>query len=267
MKVLLPISEWSAEARARIKGVFTDIDDTLTIGGRVPAEAFRAMESLQEAGLLVIPVTGRPAGWCDMIARTWPVDAVVGENGAFAFRFDENVRYMRRLYVDTPEVRAEKKRCLAKIRDAVLDQVSGAAVSADQKYREADLAIDFAEDVTHLDNTSIKKIVDIFEFHGATARVSSIHVNGWLGEHSKLSMTKSMMLAFFDVDLDTVRDNYVFIGDSPNDEPMFDYFPWAVGVANFNDLRDQCRASPTWITKKSRASGFIEMAETLLESV
>ena len=264
MTRLTPIADWPRDDRAAIVGVFTDIDDTLTTDGRVPADAFDAMERLRGAELLVVPVTGRPAGWCDMIARTWPVDAVVGENGALAFRYDAEGNRMQRLYADPPDLRADKMQRLAAIHDEVLDQVAGARVSADQAYRETDLAIDFGEDVAPLDNHAIERIVAIFEHHGATARVSSIHVNGWFGKHSKLSMTRHMMSEFFCVDLEVTKARYVFIGDSPNDAPMFDYFPSAVGVANLNELAYRCEALPTWITRDSRTLGFIEMAEALL---
>ena len=144
------LSEWPAAARSRIAGVFTDIDDTLTTGGRVPAAVFGAIERLQDAGLLIVPVTGRPAGWCDLIARAWPVDAVVGENGALAFRYDGEAKRMMRLYADSAPVRAAKRQRLERVRDAILDLVPGARVSADQSYRETDLAIDIAEDVPRL---------------------------------------------------------------------------------------------------------------------
>lgn len=259
-----PLSEWPAAARSGIAGVFTDIDDTLTTGGRIPAAAFGAMERLRDAGLLVVPVTGRPAGWCDLIARTWPVDAVVGENGALAFRYDEKARHMLRLYADSASERADKMQRLEGIRDAVIAQVPGAGLSADQPYRETDLAIDFAEDVPRLDDAAIERIVAIFEERGATARVSSIHVNGWFGNHSKLSMTRRTMSDFFGLDLDTVKSAYVFIGDSPNDAPMFDYFPTAVGVANLCDLAHRCPSLPKWIAEAPRSAGFIELAEAIL---
>ncbi|HSW82007.1 MAG TPA: hypothetical protein VLH12_00930, partial [Usitatibacter sp.] len=63
-----PLAEFPIEERGRIRGVFADIDDTLTSHGRLFAAAYGALERLQNAGLLVIPVTGRPAGWCDHIA-------------------------------------------------------------------------------------------------------------------------------------------------------------------------------------------------------
>jgi len=266
MTTLRPISEWSAAARRRIVGVFTDIDDTLTVDGRIPSVAFAAMERLRDAGLLVVPVTGRPAGWCDLIARSWPVDAVVGENGALAFRYDGAARKMMRLYTDSSAERSEKMQRLAAIRDAVLAQVPGAGVSADQGYRETDLAIDFAEDVPPLDDAAVERIVAIFEESGATARVSSIHVNGWFGEHSKLSMTHRMMSEFFGVELDSTKSAYAFVGDSPNDAPMFDYFPSAVGVSNLRNLAHRCSTLPTWITEASRSTGFIELADAILSA-
>ena len=259
-----PLAEWPVPARTGIAGVFTDIDDTLTAGGRIPAAVFGAMERLRDAGLLIVPVTGRPAGWCDLIARTWPVDAVVGENGALAFRYDGTARRMTRLYSDAAPERARKRQRLERVRDEILALVPGAGVSADQSFRETDLAIDFAEDVPRLDDTAIERVVAIFEKHGATARVSSIHVNGWFGDYSKLSMTRRMMSEFFRLDLDAAKSAYVFIGDSPNDAPMFDYFPAAVGVANLRDLEHRCPSLPGWITDAPRSSGFVELAEAIL---
>lgn len=259
-----PIAEWPAAARSNVLGVFSDIDDTLTTGGRIPAAVFDAIERLRAAGLLVVPVTGRPAGWCDLIARTWPVDAVVGENGALAFRYDRTTTQMIRLYADSAAERAVKMQRLEAVRDAILAQVPGARVSADQSYRETDLAIDIAEDVPRLDETAIERIVAVFEEHGATARVSSIHVNGWFGDYSKLSMTRRMMREFFGLDLDAAKSAYAFIGDSPNDAPMFDYFPAAVGVANLRDLAHRCPSLPKWITEAPQSKGFIELAEAIL---
>jgi len=261
-----PIRDWPVTARASITGVFTDIDDTLTVDGRVGAEAFDAMERLRDAGLFVVPVTGRPAGWCDMIARTWPVDAVVGENGALAFHYDVGARRMRRLYVDDAATRAANMKRLMAVRDDVLAQIRGAAVSVDQPYRETDLAIDFAEDVEPLDDAAVERIVSIFETHGATARISSIHVNGWFGDYNKLSMTIRMMTEIFGVDLERDKERYIFVGDSPNDTPMFDYFPNAVGVANLSELADRCPALPAWITVSPRTAGFVEVADAVLSA-
>ncbi len=259
-----PLSSSPDDIWRGIRGVFCDIDDTITTNGRLTAGVFDAMERLRAAGLLCVPITGRPAGWCDMIARQWPVDAVVGENGAFYFHYDEAARRMIRTYADCSETRARNARKLEAIRDEVLDAVPGAAVSADQAFRISDLAIDFCEDVSPLDRVDIRRITEVFTRHGATAKVSSIHVNGWFGDFDKLTMTKRLMAEQFATDLDTDADRFTFIGDSPNDAPMFRFFPNAVGVANLRELLDQCDAAPAWITAHARGAGFCELADCIL---
>jgi hypothetical protein len=261
--VVRPIGEFPAAARRRIRGVFTDIDDTLTTDGRLTAEAYRALERLSRAGFLCVPITGRPAGWCDHIARMWPVDAVVGENGAFYFRYDAERRMIRRFFFSGDRREADRQR-LDRIRKRVLAEVPGSAVASDQPYREADLAIDFREDVPRLSAAAIDRIVDIFRSEGATAKVSSIHVNGWFGDYDKLTMTRILLAECFGVDLDADRDRYVFVGDSPNDAPMFSYFPNAVGVANVRESADRLETPPAYVTDGRAGFGFAELADALL---
>lgn len=259
-----PISELSAETAARIRGVFLDIDETLTTGGRLTAEAYAALESLKSAGLIVVPVTGRPAGWCDHIARMWPVDGVVGENGAFYFRYDSRQRRMQRRYLLPDADRQSNRARLLAVKNSILSQVPGAAVSADQPYREADLAIDFCEDVDPLSLDEVERIVEIFEQAGATAKVSSIHVNGWFGVYDKLTMTRTFMRECFGVDLDVSRESFTFIGDSPNDSPMFGYFPSSIGVANIANFSGRLKAAPAFVTENPSGGGFAEAAARLL---
>jgi HAD superfamily hydrolase (TIGR01484 family) len=259
-----PLAGFPAAARARVCAVLTDIDDTLTDHGRLPAASYRAMERLKNAGILVIPVTGRPAGWCDLIARQWPVDAVVGENGAFYFRYLDAERRMARVYARDAAARGQDRERLEHIRQEVLASVPGAAVAADQAYREADLAIDYREDVPPLPIEAVDRIVAIFERHGATAKVSSIHVNGWFGSHDKLSMAKRLLMQAFGIDAEARLRDIVFAGDSPNDAPMFEHFPNAVGVANVLDFASRLRHKPRWVTRARGAEGFIELAEALL---
>lgn len=259
-----PLKDFSLADRRAIRAVLTDIDDTLTEGGRLPAEAYGALERLKGAGYVVVPVTGRPAGWCDLIARQWPVDGVVGENGAFYFRYDERERRMIRRYAKSAEERKSDRLRLAVIERSVLAEIAGSAVASDQAYREADLAIDFKEDVPPLASADIARIVDVFERYGATAKVSSIHVNGWYGGYDKLSTSLRMLSDEFGIDAGRHREHVVFVGDSPNDAPMFAYFPNAVGVANTRAFAATLPAAPTWITEGQSASGFAELAELLL---
>lgn len=247
-----------------IRGVLTDIDDTLTTAGRLTAAAYTALERLHEAGLLVIPITGRPAGWCDHIARMWPVDAVVGENGAFYFRYDAEQRLLKKRFMLPAAERGENRRRLAALKERILAELPGAGLASDQRYREADLAIDFCEDVAPLPRAAVQRIVELFEAAGATAKISSIHVNGWYGEYDKLSMTRILLAECFGIDLDAEKDAFLFAGDSPNDAPMFDFFPKAVGVANVRDFADQLAALPAYITVNRAGAGFAELAQALL---
>ncbi len=258
------IQGWPEAERRRVGFVLTDIDDTLTLHGRLPAVAYAAMERLALAGFKVIPITGRPAGWCDHIARMWPVDGVVGENGALWFRHDpERRRLVRRFLVDEATRRANRVR-LESLAAKILAEVPGCALASDQLYREADLAIDFCEDVAPLPDAEVARIVRLFEEAGCTAKVSSIHVNGWFGQYDKLTMTRLLMREVFGVELDAALYRFVFIGDSPNDQPMFAHFPNSVGVANLARFLSSLETPPRWLTDEEGGHGFAQVAELLL---
>ncbi len=250
---------------APIRGLFFDIDDTLTTDGHLTAAAYGALERWKLAGGIAVPVTGRPAGWCDHIARMWPVDAVVGENGAFYFRYDHARGTLeKRFLVDDP-TRAANRARLACLRDRILAAVPGAALASDQRYREADLAIDFCEDVPPLGLQAAERIAALMRAGGMTAKISSIHVNGWFGDYDKLGMTKILARECFGLDLDAAREQFAFIGDSPNDAPMFAYFPASVGVANVNRYVDLLDARPAFVTERESGAGFAELVARLLE--
>jgi HAD superfamily hydrolase (TIGR01484 family) len=264
-----PLKDCPRATLAAVKGVLTDIDETVSTEGRLTAAAYGALEALKQAGLKVIPVTGRPAGWCDMVARFWPVDAVVGENGAFWMWHDtpkdgKGAGKLRTRFIQSDAERAEGRRRLEAVRADVLKEVPGCAIASDQPYRLADLAVDFCEDVPPLPRADIDRIVAVFERHGAHAKVSSIHVNGWFGDYDKLTTSRAMMAELFGVDVDAERARYVFSGDSPNDSPMFGFFPNAVGVANVREFADQMPYLPGWITAARSGAGFVELAQALL---
>jgi HAD superfamily hydrolase (TIGR01484 family) len=259
-----PIADLPRTVRDSVRFVLTDIDDTLTTGGQLTAAAYGALEQLAHRGYRVIPVTGRPAGWCDLIARLWPVDAVVGENGAFYFRYDRAARTMHRRFWLSPSERETARRRLARLAETVLAMVPGARIAADQPYRIADLAIDYCEDAGPLPSEAVDRIVALMRAAGAEARVSSIHVNGWFGRWDKLAMTRRLFAEAYAIDLDHERECVAFIGDSPNDEPMFAFFPLAVAVANIRPYLPRLTAPPAYVTSGEAGAGFIEFAEVLL---
>lgn len=259
-----PLQSMPEATRAAIRGVLTDIDDTLTTHGQLTPDAYAALARLRAGGKLVVPITGRPAGWCDHIARMWPVDGVVGENGALWMRYDAARRKLLHGYAAGESERRANRERLATVAARVLREVPGTAFASDQPFREADIAIDFCEDVPPLPREAVDRIVAIMEGEGLTAKVSSIHVNGWIGRYDKLGMSRRFLAEAFDIDLDRERDRFVFAGDSPNDAPMFAHFPNAVGVANVRAFLDRIATPPAWITRGEAGAGFVELADFLL---
>jgi HAD superfamily hydrolase (TIGR01484 family) len=260
-----PLAAMPDEVRRGIRFVFTDIDDTLSTGGRITALAYSALERLRAAGKIVVPVTGRPAGWCDHIARMWPVDGIVGENGAFYMRHDAKAHALIRRFAVSADERASRRMKLAAIGGEILRAVPGCALASDQPYRETDLAIDYREDVAPLPAAEVDHIVSLMRSHGLTAKQSSIHVNGWFGDYDKLTMTRFLLREAFNCDLDGERERCVFVGDSPNDAPMFAFFPHAVGVANVRTFLGRIPTPPAYITQAEAGNGFAELAYFLLE--
>ena len=260
-----PITAMRGQEIERIQGVLFDIDDTFTLGGRLIPEAFSSLWKLHDRGLVLVPITGRPAGWCDHIARMWPVDAVVGENGAFYYCYCTRERRLLRRYVCEPEAAREKRARLEEIRQEVLQRVPGAGVAADQHFRLFDLAIDFSEDVPALCPADIREICEVFKKHDATCKVSSIHVNGWFGDYDKLTTTKLFLQERLGLEWEDARQSFLFIGDSPNDEPMFEAFPLSVGVANLSRFAPAMKFVPMFITAGQGGLGFAEMAHLVAD--
>jgi HAD superfamily hydrolase (TIGR01484 family) len=257
---MIPLAKAPPEEFAKLRAVLADIDDTLTLRGRLPAVAFKALEDLRKAGLIVIPVTGRPAGWCDHIARMWPVDAVVGENGAFTFRYDDKTHRMIRDYAQDAETRHANMARLRGIARQVLMKFPGAAIAADQAYREIDVAIDFCEDVEPLPLSAAVKIKKMFEAEGAIAKISSIHVNAWFGDHDKQSTARRLLRGIFKLD----PSDAIYVGDSPNDAPMFARFPLSVGVANIAQYTALMDHLPRYVTEAEGGFGFAELAKAVI---
>ena len=253
-----PLSE--LKKPPRLKGILCDIDDTLTLHGKLVPDAFVGLKRAQDAGLRVIPITGRPGGWVDQIARMWPVDGVVGENGGLWQWFDG--QKLQRRFMQDAETRHRNQRKLTELGEIILASVPGCALASDQPYRELDLAIDFCEDVPRLSDADIDKIADLFQSHGATCKVSSIHVNGWYGRFDKLAGFRQFISDRYNEPLN--MDEWAFFGDSANDEPMFKAFKWSFGVANVIDFLPRLTHPPKWITPSEGGNGFVEGLNLLL---
>ena len=247
----------------RLTHFFTDIDDTLTADGMIPAGSFAALWALSSSGIQVVPVTGRPAGWCDHIARMWPVAGVVGENGAFSYMYDRTRKTMARHLSDSGLGDPERHRALQAVARRVLREVPGTALAADQAFRLSDIAIDYCEDVPPLPPERLDRVCAILREEGVQFKVSSIHVNFWQGSYDKMTGVRRFVqeqgLAW-----ETVRDRAIFIGDSPNDEPLFAGFAHSIAVGSLRRWLDRLETPPEYITESGPAEGFQEAVAEIL---
>ena len=259
VETMRPLASWHPHD---LIGVFTDIDDTLTTEGSITPEALRALADLKAAGLHVVPITGRPMGWSEPFAQSWPVDAIVAENGALALQHTPPLG-LRKLYQQSATTRQHNFARMQQVAQRVLNEVSGSRLSQDSPGRETDIAIDHSE-FTHLPPSAIDQVVNIMQSEGMTATVSSIHVNGWFGEHNKLTGARWIVQELWGRDLDAEIGRWVYVGDSSNDQVMFEHFPHTVGVANIRRFEAQLIHPPRYITASERGAGFAELTRHLL---
>ena len=269
-----PLDHWRADAG--LAGILTYIDDTLTTEGAITPDALEALAALRAAGLHVIAITGRPAGWSEPFATTWPVDAIVAETGAVALlRTPQNTsqnglqpndgkrKQLSKWYLQDASTRAANHARMQQVAQQILREVPGAQLARDSAGRETDIAIDHSE-FTHLPPEGIAQVQEIMRAAGMTATVSSIHVNGWYGTHNKLVGARWIVRELLGRALDDELDRWVFVGDSLNDQVMFQHFPHSVGVANVARFVPQLRHLPRYVTQGARGAGFAELARHIL---
>jgi HAD superfamily hydrolase (TIGR01484 family) len=270
---MLDLSNWPAADRARIVGVFTDIDDTLTTEGIVTGDVLQALEALKAADVHVIPITGRPVGWSEPFALQWPVDAIVPENGAVALirrphpsplPEGEGTRIVK-LYQQDEALRAANFARMQQVAQRIVAEIPGAVLSRDSAGRETDIAIDHSEYV-HLPPACVAQVVRLMQDEGMNATVSSIHINGWYGDHNKLAGARWIVRELFGRELDAEIDRWVYVGDSTNDVLMFEHFPHSVGVANIRQFEAELTHAPRYITPSERGAGFAEVARAILDA-
>jgi HAD superfamily hydrolase (TIGR01484 family) len=269
-----PLSEWPVQARRQIIGVFTDIDDTLTTDGAITPDALQALHDLKVAGKHVIAITGRPVGWSEPFAAHWPVDAIVAENGSVALikaknlsqiglSPNQNVREaLSKSYQDDAHVRSLNYARMQEVLSLIEREVSGAQRSTDSPGRETDIAIDHSE-FMHLPPERIAQVVNIMQSEGLQATVSSIHINGWIGSHNKLQGAHWIVRELFDRDLAKEMHRWAYVGDSTNDQLMFEAFENSVGVANIARFLPELKHLPRYISNSERGAGFSETAACL----
>jgi HAD superfamily hydrolase (TIGR01484 family) len=272
-----PLSSWPCADRRQLVGVFTDIDDTLTTDGAITPDALRALAQLNAAGLTVIAITGRPVGWSEPFAAAWPVDAIVAENGSVALtpgQFNNKNGLqpspllrepLSKLYQQDTATRATHYACMQQVAQRVLREVPGTTLAQDSPGRETDIAIDHSE-FTHLPPDRIAQVVHILRSEGMNASVSSIHINGWFGGHNKREGARWIVQQLLQRNLDAELSRWAFVGDSTNDQLMFEAFANSIGVANIRRFEAELTHLPRYITPSTRGAGFAEAAQAILEA-
>jgi HAD superfamily hydrolase (TIGR01484 family) len=250
-----------AQALAGVIGVLTDIDDTLTRNGIVEADARAGLQRLRAAGVPAIAITGRPMGWSERFVSDGTLEAIVAENGAVAlFRDGGRVAIEYAQDDATRQINSQRLRGVAA---RVLSEVPVASLSRDSAGRVTDIAIDHSE-FAHLDAPTIERVVAILRGEGMNATVSSIHINGWFGDHTKLSGARWIVRRLLGRDLEAELRRWVYVGDSTNDQEMFAQFPLSVGVANLMRFAAQLTVWPAYMTRGERGAGFAEVADAIV---
>ena len=276
--MMLPLAEWPLEARRAVSGVFTDIDDTLTTHGAITPDALQALADLKAAGLTVIAITGRPIGWCEpfMAGGTgapWPVDAMVAENGTVAFISNENSlqsaprmhKQLSKLYQQDTATRAANQARMQKIAARIMFEVPGVFLTRDSVGRETDLAFDYNE-FTRQPPHTVQKVLNALQREGMHTTVSSIHIHGCFGDFNKWQGAQWIVRELFRRDLAQELDRWVFVGDSGNDQAMFEHFIHSAGVANIRRYENQLTNLPRFVTPSEHGAGFAEVARAILEA-
>lgn len=267
-----PLTQWPLAQRRGVRGVLTDIDDTLTTDGTITPDALQALQGLKSAGLAVIAITGRPVGWSEPFAQSWPVDAIVAENGAVALINSNEIGLQRsthlrqvlsKIYIQDAVTRQANKVRMQRLAERVLAEVPGACLAEDSAGRETDIAIDHSE-FSHLSPAQIAQVVAVLEEGGMRATVSSIHINGWFGEYNKWEGARWIVQTLFGRALEAEMDRWVYIGDSTNDQRMFEAMPQTVGVANIRRFEADLAFKPQYVAENERGAGFAEAANAVL---
>jgi HAD superfamily hydrolase (TIGR01484 family) len=279
---MLPLSSWPAAERRGIVGVFTDIDDTLTTDGVITPDALQALADLKAAGLVVIPITGRPIGWCEPFMAgdaPWPADAMVAENGAVAFARDVSAEHLyenglqhpkivrkqlSKLYQLDADTRASNQLRMRKIAARVMFEVPGVFLTRDSTGRETDVAFDYNE-FAHLPSATVQRVLAVLQREGMQTSVSSIHIHGCFGHFDKWIGANWIVRELFGRNLAHELDHWVFVGDSGNDQAMFEHFTHSVGVANIRRFADKLTHLPRYIAPSERGAGFAEVVRAVLQ--
>lgn len=258
-----PLAEWPLEQRRALRGILTDIDDTLTTGGALTPQVLQALGDLRDAGLQVIAVTGRPTYWAMPLLRLCRFDAVIAENGASAFWNDARGRMQSWFYADEA-ARKQHRQALEGLVPVLRARFPQLPVADDAPLRIGDLAFDIGENLPALPQETVEDVLTCIREHGFHASASSIHAHAAPMPFCKQAASERLLRDVFGVSDEAACLHYAFAGDSGNDARMFAHYPQAIGVANVRRHLARLEAAPAYVTVNEYGAGFEEVARAIL---
>lgn len=254
-----PLADAERGTFKNIRFVLTDMDDTLTLKGRLHAQTYSALERLQDAGIVVIPVTAAPAGWCDQMARMWPIDSVIGENGAFHFRRRSTDHKLTRVFWHDKAERERLSERLDVLLEDILLKEDEITLADHQPFRISAVAFSRPSNQAAED-----RLVKAIQARGGAITINSIWVLASFGTYDKLKMSARILQQTFNVDAERDREAIAYVGDSINDAPMFGFFKHTIGVSTVIKDLPLMPVAPAWITNGPGGVGFVEASDCIL---
>jgi len=258
---MTPIQERPPGIFSSVRFLLTDMDETLTFNGRLAAATYAALEQLQQAGICVIPVTAAPAGWCDQMARMWPVNGVIGENGGFFFRRENHGHGLKRSFWHGEQSADVMPRLLA-IGHDIMRRIPLARFAEDQAFRLTSLAFARTGDAA-LEQEIVVALAD----EGLNTTINNLWILAWTGTYDKLAAARKVLEEEYQIDDATAQQSLLYSGDSVNDAPMFMHYRHTVGVSTVRQYLAQLPKAPAWITDGPGGSGFVQAARAVLDDM
>lgn len=256
-----PLSALTRDEASALRGLLFDLDDTLLTHGSLTQDAYSALWELKRAGLFLVAVTGRPAGWGEVIARQWPIDAAVTENGAVVISREKQA-IRRQDMCDEAERRHRRVR-LAGVVERVRDAVPEVRLADDVAARTSDITFDIGETV-HLQDDRVELVMKTIRDAGARTMRSSVHVHATFDTHDKASGAVGWLVGARSEDASSALSRYAYVGDSGNDRACFAAFRTTFGVSNVSSSIDKLSVLPRFVAKSPMGQGFAEIARALL---
>jgi HAD superfamily hydrolase (TIGR01484 family) len=250
-----PITAILPNRLQNVRLIATDMDGTLTRKEKFSSLLLHTLESLAAANFEVIIVTGRSAGWVEAIAHYFPIRGAIAENGGL---FYDSYTHSSQLLTDIDNIIIHRQQ-LAQTFQLLQSKFPQLQESSDNCFR----LTDWTFDVAGLTVAQLEQINSICQQKGWSFTYSTVqcHIKP-LQQDKAIALQQVVKKSFSALQPEQI----VTVGDSPNDQSLFDAskFPLSVGVANINSYRELLQYQPIYITHQGEVEGFRELAKLLI---